>query len=93
MSNIAYEARDEAVAEMAAIRAKADGEQTEFETEMARLGARLGDGRRNRDAAMRDLLYSSVKSISHLKASSSNGSLLPPLLLMPFDSPLRAFSL
>ncbi len=70
LSNVAYEARDQALAEMAAIRAQGDGEQTAFEIEMARLNARLGARSRTRDAAMRELLYSSVQSISHLKVQA-----------------------
>ena len=56
---------------MGALRAQSDGEQTEFENEMARLGARLGIGKRERNAAIRQLLYSSVQSLSNLKVRSS----------------------
>jgi hypothetical protein len=70
VSNIAYEARDSALAEMAAVRAQSDGEQRAFEIEMARLGARLGAGRGRRDEALRNLLYSSVQSLSHANVRS-----------------------
>jgi len=76
VSNISYEARDQAVTEMGLLRAQSDGEQTEFENEMARLGARLGIGKRERNAAIRQLLYSSVQSLSNLKGKARSSEKL-----------------
>mmetsp|Transcript_1832 Transcript_1832/g.4318 ORF Transcript_1832/g.4318 Transcript_1832/m.4318 type:complete len:619 (+) Transcript_1832:212-2068(+) len=73
-SNTAYEARDQALAEAAALTAKADGEQSEFEIEMARLAARAGLGRGSGGSSARNLLYSSVTSLRHSKESEPGGT-------------------
>jgi len=74
VSNIAYEARDAALEEMAALRAQSDGEQRAFEGEMARLGARLGAGRGRRDEALRSLLYASVQTLPAKDGSPPDSS-------------------
>jgi coiled-coil domain-containing protein 63/114 len=66
ISNIAYEARDQAQNEIAALRAQADREQAAFEHEMAELNAALEADLRAQEAErQKALLMSDINALDH----------------------------
>lgn len=78
VSNIAYDARDQAQNEMAALRAQADKEQAEFEKEWRDLGEIIDRDKKIKEAIRREEMIQlgelSVDDETHLKRKLQKGS-------------------